>query len=152
MARWRRGEADIERLLAADELQRISGEAADGGPWLAKARRTIGSARKVADTDPEGGWVFAYDAARYACVAALAQQGLRATGRGGHVAVETAVRAQFDGPFDRFGSLRRQRNDIEYPMIVSDQLTRTDAETAAALADELITAVAEMLPHLGMFT
>ncbi|MBM7785507.1 hypothetical protein [Tenggerimyces flavus] len=76
MARWQRGEAAIEQLLANGELQTVSGSAADGDPWLTKARRTLSTATVVADSDPESAWTLAYDAARFACTALLAQQGV----------------------------------------------------------------------------
>ncbi len=41
MTRWQRGEAEIERMLADGQLQVLIGAAADGGQWLAKARRTL---------------------------------------------------------------------------------------------------------------
>jgi hypothetical protein len=45
-------------------------------------------ARLIADTDAESAYVTAYDAARFALVGVLAQQGLRATQKGGHLTVE----------------------------------------------------------------
>ncbi len=151
MSRWQGGEADIERLLAGGDLQAVTGAAANGEQWLSKARRTLNTATGAADTDPDSAFTLAYDAARFACTALLAQQGLRATTRGGHYAVEVAVRSQFDGTFDLFGGLRRQRNDIEYPMIVAAQLTPADAQSAIALATELIDAAEKLRPHLGLF-
>jgi hypothetical protein len=151
MSRWQGGEADIERLLAGGELQAVTGAAANGEQWLSKARRTLNTATAAADTDPDSAFTLAYDAARFACTALLAQQGLRGTTRGGHYAVEVAVRSQFDGTFDLFGGLRRQRNDIEYPMIVAAQLTSADAQSAIALVTELIDAAEKLRPHLGLF-
>ncbi len=81
-----------------------------------KAHRTLSTAETAADNDPDSAFTLAYDAARFACTALLAQQGLRATTRGGHYAVELAVRSQFAGTFDRFGGLRRQRNGLCVPM------------------------------------
>ena len=53
---------------------------------------------------------------RKACAALLAAHGLRATSRGGHLAVQRAVIAMHDRaevlrPFDR---VRRRRNEVEY--------------------------------------
>jgi hypothetical protein len=81
MKRWQRGEATIERLIAGGELQTVTGAAADGAPWLAKARRTLATAAGAVDTDPDSAFTLAYDAARFACVALLGQQGLRSTTR-----------------------------------------------------------------------
>src|SRR5215469_6229957 len=151
MTRWQRGEADMERLLAEGDLQSLIGAAADGAQWLSKARRTLGTATGAADTDPDSAFTLAYDAARFACTALLAQQGLRATTRGGHYAVEVAVRAQFGATFDRYGGLRRQRNDIDYPVIIAARLRPDDARSAISVAGELIDAAEQLLPHLGLF-
>src|SRR5487761_241833 len=137
MRRWQRGVATIERLLAGGELQAVTGAAADGGPWLSKARRTMTTATSAADSDPDSAFSLAYDAARFACTALLTQQGLRGTTRGGHYVVEVAVRDQFGGAFDQFGGLRRQRNDIEYPVVVVAPLTPADARSAIVLATQL---------------
>lgn len=152
MRRWQLGEATIERLLAGGELQPVTGAAADGGPWLAKAHRTLVTAAAAASTDPDSAFTLAYDAARFACTALLTQQGLRATTRGGHYAIEVAVRDQFGDKFGLFGGLRRQRNDIEYPVIVTAPLTPDDARSAIALARELASAAEQILPRLGLFS
>jgi hypothetical protein len=93
--RWGTGEADIDRLLAQRYLERVQGAQADDGSWLAKARQTLDAARLIVQAAPDSSIVLAYDAARQACVALLAQQGLRPTTAGGHKAVDDAVRAQF---------------------------------------------------------
>lgn len=97
MSRWQRNAATIEQLLAGGELQAVTGSAADGGPWLSRARRTLATARSAADSDPDSAFTLAYDAARFACTCLLMQQGLRPTTRGGHYAVEVAVRDSAEG-------------------------------------------------------
>jgi hypothetical protein len=57
----------------------------------------------IATSDPVTAYVTAYAAARFAFVEVLAQQGLRATQRGGHLAVQ-----QFGGRFPEFNTLRRR--------------------------------------------
>lgn len=151
MTRWQRGEAEIEQMLAGGELQVLAGAAADGEPWLSKARRTLGTAAGAAETDPDSAFTLAYDAARFACTGLLAQQGLRATTKGGHYAAEMTVRAQFGATFDRYGALRRQRNDIEYPLMVAASLTPDNARSAIAVATELADAADQLLPRLGLF-
>lgn len=79
------------------------GAQADGQPWIAKARRTLASASELVHSDPDSAYILAYDAARFACTAVLSHQGLRPTTAGGHYAVDTAVRDQFGGPFEKFG-------------------------------------------------
>lgn len=113
MARWTIGEAEIEALIAARELQQLTGEAASGELLLARASTTMATARSVVESDPDSAFVLAYDAARQALTALLAHQGLRPTTKGGHVAVERAARAQFGPGFRQFGALRRRRNEPE---------------------------------------
>lgn len=151
MSRWSKGEATIEQLVANGELEIVAGARADGQPWIERARRTLRSASELASTDPDSAYVLAYDAARFACTAALIHQGLRPTTSGGHYAIDVAIREQLGGPFQQFGGLRRQRNELEYPTFASGNLSSGDAESATALAQELINKAEQMLPHLGFF-
>lgn len=66
MTRWQGGEADVEQLLAARDLQVVRGQAADGAPGLARARQTRASAQSLLKTDPTNAFVPAYDATRLA--------------------------------------------------------------------------------------
>ena len=91
--RWGAGEADIEQLLAERHLERVQGAQADGGSWLDRARQALDAARLIAEAAPDSSIILAYDAARQACIALLAQQGLRPTTAGGHKAVDDAIRA-----------------------------------------------------------
>ena len=152
MPRWARGEAEIEQLLARGELERVSGAAADGTPLLEQARKTAATAAGLVSSDPYSAYVLAYDAARFACIALLVQQGLRATTSGGHYAVEQAVRAQFGDGFRPFGILRRRRNELEYPHLPADTATSEEAEQAAGTAHGLITAAGSLLPQLAFFS
>jgi hypothetical protein len=151
MTSWTPGAAVIERLLEERRLEQVQGAHADGSPWLARARRTISAARAVEQTSPDSAFVLAYDAARQACTALLAQQGLRPTTSGGHYAVEESVRAQFGAVLRPFGALRRRRNELEYPTDPADEATATEAIDGIQAADELIEAAAKILPNLGFF-
>jgi len=82
MPRWTRGEAGVEQPVARGELERVSGAAADGTPLLEQARKTAATAAGLVSSDAYSAYVLAYDAARFACIALLAQQGLRATTSG----------------------------------------------------------------------
>ncbi|WP_236808213.1 hypothetical protein [Amycolatopsis albispora] len=79
-------------------------------------RTHIASARLLIDSDPEGAYTLAYDGARRALAAVLQNQGLRATSRGGHIAVYEAVRAQLDPPLGStlrpFNRMRIRRNEV----------------------------------------
>lgn len=52
MARWARGEAEIEQLLRRNELEAVTGAAADGAPLLAQAHRTAATATRWSRTTP----------------------------------------------------------------------------------------------------
>lgn len=151
MARWRRGEAEVESLIASGELQQLTGEAANGKPFLAKAHVTMETARIAAERDPDSSFVLAYDAARQALTALLVHQGLRPTSRGGHYAVERAVRAQFGDGFRQFGALRRRRNELEYPERPGDEATEQEAADSIEKARAIIAAVEGLIDQLGIF-
>lgn len=151
MTGWTPGAAVIERLLEERRLERVQGAHADGSPWLDRAQRTISAARAVEQTSPDSAFVLAYDAARQACTALLAQQGLRPTTSGGHYAVEESVRAQFGTVLRPFGALRRRRNELEYPTDPTDEATAAEAADGIMGAADLIDAAAKILPNLGFF-
>lgn len=149
--RWSTGEATVERLLTAGHVERVQGAQADGGSWLERARRSLDAARVLAEPAPDSCVVLAYDAARQACVAILAQQGLRPTTAGGHYAIEEVIRAQFGPVLRAFGGLRRRRNELEYPLYPTEQADAAEATETLATAGEVIEAAAKILPNLGFF-
>jgi HEPN domain-containing protein len=151
MARWKRGESEVEALLAAGELQKLTGAAANGERLLEKATVTLTTARSAVETDPDSAFVLAYDASRQALTALLAHQGLRPTTKGGHYAVEQAVRAQFGPGFRQFGALRRRRNELEYPERPGDDATRDEASEAVENAEAILAAAQGLLDQLGLF-
>lgn len=151
MARWILGEAEIEALIASGDLQTLTGAAADGRRLLEKAALTLGTARAVAERDPDSAFVLAYDAARQAATALLAHQGLRPTTKGGHYAVEQAMRAQFGPGFRRFGALRRRRNELEYPERPGDDASVDEANDSIQHAHAIVTAARGLLEQLGLF-
>jgi HEPN domain len=149
--RWGAGEAVVERLLAAGHVERVQGAQADGASWLDRAQRGIEAARVIAEAAPDGCVILAYDAARQACVALLAQQGLRPTTAGGHYAVEEVIRAQFGQALRAFGGLRRRRNELEYPLYPTEQASAEEAAETLRTAAEIIDAAAKLVPNLGFF-
>jgi HEPN domain-containing protein len=118
---------------------------------LEKASVTLETARSAADRDPDSAFVLAYDAARSAATALLAQQGLRPTTKGGHYAVEQAVRAQFGPGFRQFGALRRRRNELEYPERPDDYATVDEAKESIESAESIVTAAKGVIEQLGLF-
>jgi hypothetical protein len=105
----------------------------------------------LVDADAHSAYVLAYDAARFACISLLAQQGMRATTDGGHYAVERAVRAQFGEGFRPFADLRRRRNELEYPRLPADTATADEAQQAVEVAERLIAAADTLLGQLSFF-
>ena len=151
MPRWQRGEAEVEQLISRRELEHVTGTAANGASLLVRARTTVTTAAGLIHTDAYSAYVLAYDAARFACNALLAQQGMRATTGGGHYAVERTVRAQFGEGFRPFADLRRRRNELEYPRLPTDTTTVQEAQQAVEAAQRLIAAADELLGRLSFF-
>ena len=149
--RWSVGEATIERLLAAGHVERVQGAQADGESWLERARRGLDAAQLLAQSAPDSSVVLAYEAARQACVALLAEQGLRPTTAGGHYAIEEVIRAQFGPTLRAFGGLRRRRNELEYPLYPTEQATVAEAAESLKTAAEIIDSATKLLPNLGFF-
>lgn len=149
--RWQRGAAEVSALLASGELQQLTGGAANGERSLSKAAVTLTTARSAIESDPDSAFVLAYDAARQALTALLAHQGLRPTTKGGHYAVEQAIRAQFGPGFRQYGALRRRRNELEYPERPDDDATGSEANEAVASAQMILTAADDLIDQLGLF-
>jgi hypothetical protein len=152
VTRWNIGEATIEALISKRHLEVVVGDAANGEPWLDKASKTLQSAQLVASKYPSSAYVLGYDAARCVCVGVLAQQGLRPTTDGGHIAVEQAIVAQFRDAFGVFGALRRGRNRIEYPKFPKDEVTGEQAAEALDAVDTMLLQARKLLPSLGLFS
>lgn len=142
--RWEQGRAQIDKMLSAGELERVHPSREHADRLIDQARRHLDSARKTGQCDPEGAYGVLYDAGRKSLWAILANQGLRPTSKGGHLAVYHAVRAQLDPPMGQqlrpFDRMRRQRHDAEYPDVDTPDLTPDD------IRDDLpkITAIVEI--------
>lgn len=137
---WAPGRDRIADLLAAAELEEVepSGEVArrlldDAGRHIATA------ATALATADLAGAYQLAYDALRKSAASLLAVQGLRATSRGGHVAVQEAVLAQFGSTvraFRAFSRIRRARNSFECPSPATPGPAAEDAADAITVATQ----------------
>jgi hypothetical protein len=142
---WERGRARIEALLAAGEVERVTPNDGHAQRLLDEAGDHLEAITRVVDVDPPGALQLAYDAARKAAIALLAVQGLRPTTKGGHIAGQDAVVAQFGGregmaAFTHLGRMRRQRHAAEYPTESTPKVTRRDAEEAATDARAVVEA------------
>jgi len=86
--KWTRGQDTVDGLLTDGRLELVTGAEADGTAWLVSAQALLESAKREHDANPEAAYVLAYDAARKASTALLAQQGLRTKTAAHHVTVE----------------------------------------------------------------
>jgi hypothetical protein len=155
MSSWPTGIETIKQLVANGNLQKVaaSREAATG--YVTAAGKHLESASAVASTDPDGAYSLLYDAARKSLAAVLQTQGLRATSRGGHYAIQEAIAAQFTKPppsaaFRSFGRLRRTRNQIEYDDISS--ITAEDVEADLDTVRQLLAMASQLIEVLPIFT
>jgi hypothetical protein len=158
VATWQRGRPAIERLIASGELDQVQPSSPTAERLLDAATAHIRLGRVGIEDDPDGAFQLGYDAARKACAAMLAVQGLRATTHGGHVALQEAVNEQFAGPngmplFGRLSRLRRQRNATEYPDPDTPTITADDADTCLQTAAEMLEAARKLITsgRLGRF-
>ncbi len=110
-----------------------------------RARQQLTTARAVVSDDPGTAYVVAYDAAKHAGMALLAEQDLRPTPLGGHVAIERALTAQFKGVFQRFGSLRKRRNELDYPTGPEDFTDPAEAVRALEVVAEIVESAQKLL-------
>lgn len=149
MNRWEQGRAKIEQLLADQHLQRVTPNRDHADAIIGQARRYVASAKMINSTDPDAAYVLLYDAARKALTAVLENQGLRATSRGGHIALIDAVAAQLDPPLGAklrtVDRMRVRRNRVEYPApevppVTEDEVAETlpKVETVLEVAAKVV--------------
>lgn len=142
-------------MLSSGELQRVPASREHADNLLDQANQHLASARTVVESDPEGAYAMGYDASRKALAAILENEGLRATSRGGHIAIYRAVQAQLDPPLGPtlrpFDRMRRRRNGLEYPDFEAPALTPADVledlKRAEAIIDLAGRTLAQMSPY-----
>lgn len=150
---WAQGRDEIDALLHEGALDQVKGAATDGEALLEIARERFLGAEDLVN----GGRCVAvpsnaYDAARLACVALLAQQGLRPTTRGGHRAVVEAMRAQFGASLaPDLDHLRRRRHELEYPHDYADEVTPQEAQECLSRARSILEGATQLLPAIDFF-
>jgi uncharacterized protein (UPF0332 family) len=147
---WARGRDEVRRLVADGELEAVEASADEAERLIGTAEAHVRLASLGLDDDSAGALQLSYDAARKASAALLAVQGLRATTRGGHIAVIDAVRAQFNDKgglpvFGQLNRLRRRRNNTEYPSLTTPDVTPEEAAQALAIAREVIDGAKKIL-------
>jgi hypothetical protein len=152
--RWNQGRAEIDKLIADGELQRVPPNREHADQLLSQARKDLASAELLRGDNPKRAYESLYDAARMALTAVLENEGLRSTSHGGHIAPYTAVSAQLDPPMGAvlkpFDRMRRTRNRSEYPSFTTPDVTadnvRADLPAATAIVEICVNVLDEMSP------
>ena len=152
---WEPGRDRVRELIDAGEVDQVTPDLAIARRMLDDADRhlTTASAAKVTG-DLSGAYQLAYDALRKSAASLLEAQGLRATSRGGHLAVQEVVIAQFGTTvrvFRSFGRVRRARNSFEYPSEDSPGPSSDDIDDAIAVARQAREAATTILDQ-GVLT
>ena len=154
---WAQGRSKIDRYLQQKRLQEVAPNRSHAEKLLELAQAHTQTASMVADDDPEGAFAAAYDGARKALVAILANQGLRPTSKGGHVVVGEAVTAQLDPPhratlrpFDR---MRERRNKAaEYPDPGIPPITPDEVRDGIEKARKMIDLAHQVLDQMPAYS
>lgn len=146
---WEPGRERVQRLIDQGELGVVPPDMKAATRMLEDAERHLATAATAESTgDLVGAYQLAYDALRKAAVSLLVAQGLRPTSRGGHVAVQEAVTAQFGATvrvLRSFGRIRRARNNFEYPSSETPGPSADDVDDAVTVAAEVRGAVTTIL-------
>jgi hypothetical protein len=151
--RWQQGRAALDDMVARGELERVPPSRDHADLLLTQARRHLASASVIADADPAGAYQLLYDAARKALAAVLENQGVRATSRGGHIAVRDAVSAQLDPPLGGalrpFDRLRRRRNQVEYPSASAPGVSAGEVQRDMPKVEQIIDIAGRVLDQMS---
>jgi hypothetical protein len=146
---WAPGRERVQDLIDAGEVDRVTPDLTIAGRMLDDAGRHLATASAAKQAgDLSGAYQLAYDALRKSASSLLEAQGLRATSRGGHLAVQEAVTAQFGTAaraFRSFGRIRRARNNFEYPSSNTPGPVGDDVDDAVAVATQVHTAAITIL-------
>ncbi len=153
--RWEQGRADIDALIADGHIERVPASREHADRLVEQAGRHLTSAEATADGDPEGAYGVLYDAGRKALWAVLANEGLRPTTRGGHLAVYRAVLAQLDPPMGAtlrpFDRMRRQRHAAEYPATDTPALSSQDVLDDLPKIRAIVDLATRVLDTMGVY-
>src|SRR5262245_1774041 len=152
---WDQGRATVEGMIARGRIERVPPSREHADLLMRHANQHVQAAKAIASIDPTGAYQLLYDASRKALSAVLENQGLRATSRGGHIAVLDAVSAQLDPPLGAtlrpFDRLRRRRNQAEYPAGDSPSLGPDDVERDLPKVQDILDTVAKLLDQMSPF-
>ena len=109
----------LDDLRKRGLIEKVEPDQATATGWFDDAGRHLEAATRIADLDPSGAYVLAYDAARKSLAAAPLMTGHRILSRpGSHQALAQyaeSIATQTDEPaLTRFDRLRRNRSRSEY--------------------------------------
>lgn len=152
---WQQGRDMLEAMIIRGRIERVPPSRSHADLLITQAQQHLEAAQAIVRIDPTGAYQLLYDGARKALNAVLENQGLRATSRGGHVAVLDAVAAQLDPPLGAvlrpFDRLRRRRNQAEYPAADSPRINAEDFERDVPKVREIIEAATTVLDRMPPF-
>jgi len=155
MSRWNQGRATIDALIERGAIERVPASREAAEAEVGRARTHLSSARLLLGSDPEGAYTLAYDGARRALAAVLQNQGLRATSRGGHIAVYDAVLAQLDPPLGSvlrpFNRMRIRRNEVAYRSSEGPSVTAEDVTADVSKVEALIEVAEKAIPNMPRY-
>lgn len=141
-------EADLQRLLAENRIERVEPDPETAAEEITTARRHLEAAAEIAELDPTLAFTGVYDAIRKAIQAHMRAHGYRITkGRGAHVKTgEYALAAldtlRIEEHLDEFDALRQLRNQSEYEALF---VQAGEVEQARVHAGAVVDAVAQDL-------
>ena len=100
-------------------IEKVTADRAQAAGWLEDSQRHLKAANQIAELDPSGAYVLAYDAARKSVAAAMLMSGHRVLSRpGAHRALADYANwlatKTGEQTLTRFDRLRRNRNRSEY--------------------------------------
>lgn len=109
----------LDDLRKSGLIEAVAPDRATATQWLEDAGRHLEAATKIAELDPAGAYVLAYDAARKSVAGAMLMSGYRVLSRpGSHQALaqfaDSLASATGEPALGRFDRLRRNRNRSEY--------------------------------------
>jgi hypothetical protein len=154
MTPWPVGREAILGMLDRAELTHVIADRDLATEMVDVAARHLISADAVAKSDPTLAYSAVHDAIRKSMAAVLQAQGLRATTKGGHLAIQTAFEAQFGRSMGAYGRsvnrIRVRRHELEYPR----ELSAVDAEEVLAeipAGSRIVEACAGLIGQLDVF-
>jgi hypothetical protein len=146
---WEPGREQVQALIDAGEVDPVTPDLAIARRMQEDAARHLATASAAKQAgDLSGAYQLAYDALRKSAASLLEAQGLRVTSRGGHLAVQEAVTAQFSASvraFRSFGRIRRARNNFEYPSSNTPGPSGDDVDDAVTVATQVHKAATTIL-------